>query len=138
MRSGKRLGLVVVVCGCALLTCGAASARAENKIDEKLATILGKDVVLAAHPSAQDPALLEYREKETPKDGRLMLHIKMKYFGKATSTKYLANITITIDTSKDTLRVLDLDYKDDNKIPSSKKKLKAVENELTKKLPKQI
>jgi hypothetical protein len=135
MRSGKRLGLVVVLCGCALLTCGTASARAENKIDEKLATILGKDVVFAAHPSAKDPALLEYKET-SPKDGRLMLRIKMKYFGKATSTKYLADITITIDTSKDTLRVLDLDYKDDNKIPSSKKKLKAVENDLTKKLPK--
>jgi hypothetical protein len=137
MRSGKRLGLVVTLCGCALLTYGAASARAENKIDEKLAAILGKDVVLAAHPSAQDPALLEYKQT-TPKDGRMVLRIKMKYFGKATSTKYVADITITIDTSKDTLRVLDLDYKDDNKVPSSKKKLKAVENDLTKKLPKKI
>jgi hypothetical protein len=137
MRSGNRLGLVVVWCGCAFLTYGATSAQAANKIDETLATILGKNVVLAAHPTAKDPALLEYKET-TPKDGRMVLRLKMKYFGKATSAKYLADITITIDTTKEPPRVLDLDYKDDNKIPTSKKKLKEVEDYLTKKLPKKL
>jgi hypothetical protein len=131
------LWLVVVLCGCAFLLTGATSARAENKIDKKLAAILGKDVVLAAHPTAKDPALLEYKET-APKDGRLVLALKMRYFGKLTSVKYLATVTITIDTSKKPARVQDLDYKDDNKIPSSKKKLKAVEAELTKKLPKKL
>jgi len=46
----------------------------------------------------------------------------------------VADITITIDTTKEPATVLDLDYKDDNKIPSSKKKLKAVSNDLAKKL----
>jgi hypothetical protein len=137
MRSGRRMGLVFVVCGCAFLANGATSARAADKIDEKLAAILGKDVVLAAHPSAQDPALLEYKET-AGKEGRLTLRLKMKYFGKVTSAKYEADITITIDTTKEAFKVLDLDYKDDNKVPSSKTKLKAVEDELTKKLPKKI
>jgi hypothetical protein len=137
MRSNNKIGLVVVLCGCAFLVLGTKPARAANKIDDKLAAILGKDVVLAAHPTAQDPALLEYKET-TPKDGRRVLHLKMKYFGKATSAKYLATITITIDTTKQPPRVLDLNYKDDNKIPSSKKKLKAVEDALTKKLPKKL
>jgi hypothetical protein len=137
MRIGKGMGLAMALCGCAFLMDGATAARAENKIDEKLAGILGKNVVLAAHPSAQDPALLEYKESAN-KDGRMVLRLKMKYFGKATSAKYLATITITIDTSKETPRVLDLDYKDDNKIPTSKKKLKAVEDDLTKKLPKKL
>jgi len=76
---------VFVLCGCAFLASGATAARAGDKIDEKLAAILGKDVVLAAHPSAQDPAL---QYKETPaKDGRVTLRIKMKYFGKVTSAK---------------------------------------------------
>jgi len=130
------MGLVFVLCGCAFLANGATSARAGDKIDEKLAAILGKDVVLAAHPSAQDPAMLEYKETAGKEEGRLTLRIKMKYFGKVTSAKYVADITITIDTTKDPAKVLDLDYKDDNKVPSSSKKLKAVADDLTKKLPK--
>ena len=43
-----------------------------------------------------------------------------------------------IDTTKEPPRVLDLDYKDDNKIPSSKKKLKDVEKSLEKKLPTKL
>jgi hypothetical protein len=137
MRSSKGKGLVVVLCGCAFLVAGATQARAADKIDEKLAASLGKDVVLAAHPTAKDPALLEYKET-TPKAGRRVLQIKMRYFGKTTNAKYLATITITIDTTKEPPKVLDLNYKDDNKIPSSKKKLKAVEDALTKKLPKKL
>jgi len=128
---------VVVLCGCAFLVGGAAQARAANKIDEKRAAILGKEVVLAAHPTAQKVGLLEYKET-APKAGRLVLRLKMRYFGKATDAKYLATVTITIDTTKEPPTVLDLDYKDDNKVPASKKKLKAVEDTLTKKLPKKL
>jgi hypothetical protein len=137
MRRTKGVWLAaVVLCAAAVLAGWPAPARA-GKIDEKLAATLGKDVVLAAHPTAQDPALLDYRET-TPKEGRLELNLKMKYFGKATSAKYTATIKITIDTTKEPPRVLDLDYKDDNKIPSSKKKLKDVEKSLEKKLPTKL
>src|SRR5437763_15974283 len=97
MRSSRGLwGLALV--SAAALACWASPARAA-KVDEKLATALGREVVQAAHPTAKDVSLLDY--KESMKDGRLVLSIKMKYFGKVTSAKYTANVTITVDPGKE-------------------------------------
>jgi hypothetical protein len=126
----------LAVFSAALLACWAAPARGANKIDEKLAASLGKEVVEAAHPTAQDISLLGY--KETSKDGLLVLAIRMKYYGKVTSDKYTSNISILIDPSKTPPRVVDVDYKDDNKVPASKRRLKDVGDKLAKRLPKKL
>lgn len=136
MRGRTVVVLAVIGCGVALVV-GAAPAPAANKIDETAAANIGKQVVLAAHPTAQDPALLEYKET-TPQEGRLALEIKMKYFGKTTSAKYTATITVTIDTTKEPPHVVDLSYTDDNTIPWSRKKVKAAEGEIGKQLPKKL
>jgi hypothetical protein len=44
------------------LACWTAPAPAANKIDDPLATALGKDIVEAAHPTAKNISLLEYQE----------------------------------------------------------------------------
>ncbi len=138
MRDTRGMRFVIAAaCGLGLLGAWTTSGRAAGKVDEKLAAVLGKEVELAAHPTAKDPALLDYKES-TPKDGRLQLTVKMKYFGKITSAKYTATVTITVDTTKEPPRVIDIDYKDDNKIPASGKKLKALENTLGKKLPNKL
>ena len=52
-------------------------------------------------------------------DGRLVLSIRMKYYGKVTSAKYTSDVTITIDPTKEPPRVVDVAYKDDNTVPAS-------------------
>jgi hypothetical protein len=126
----------LALCAVGLLA-GQTAARAATIFDEKQATALGQAVVAAAHPTAKGIAYLEHKES-VPKPGRVVLDVRMKYFGKVTSAKYTANVRITIDTSKDTLRVLDVEYKDDNKIPASKKNLRSVETKLTNMLPKKF
>ena len=49
------------------------------------------------------------------------MNIKMYYMGKVTKRKYSATIKLTLDTSSNPPKVLDIDYKDDNKLPASKK-----------------
>jgi len=126
------------VCSLALLlACWTAGpARGANKIDEKLAAELGKEVVAAAHPSARDISLLDY--KESMQGGRLVLSIRMKYYGKVTSAKYAADVTITVDPSKEPPRVVDVAYKDDNNVPASKKNLKGVGDKIAGRLPKKL
>ena len=134
MRGSNGVWAVALVSAVSL-ACWASPARAA-KIDEKLATSLGQEVVQAAHPSAKDVSLLDY--KEATKDGRLVLSIKMKYYGKVTSAKYTANVTITVDPGKEPPKVVDVDYKDDNRVPASKKGLKEVNDRLQKHLPKKL
>jgi len=137
MRTRSKLVTVLVVGTAVVLTGWGNSAQAANKIDKKLASILGKNVVEAAHPTAKDISMIDYKEA-IPKEGRLVLNIKMKYYGKVSDTKYLADVKITIDNSSQPPKVLDVSYSDDNKIPASKSKLKNVESELTRKLPKTL
>jgi hypothetical protein len=125
----------VALCGIALVLGGPAVARAANQFDERQTTNLGRTVVTAAHPRAKEITYLDHKES-TPKQGRFVLEVRMKYYGKVTSNKYTATIRITIDSGKNPQRVIDVDYKDDNKMPSNKKKLKAVEAKLTDMLPK--
>jgi len=134
MRSSSSVWAVALV-SAASLTCWAGPPRA-TKIDEKLADKLGREVVQAAHPTAKDVALLDH--KEATKDGRQVLSIKMKYYGKVTSAKYTANVTIILDPTREPPRVVDVDYKDDNQIPASKKRLKDVSGRLEKLLPKKF
>ena len=90
----------------------------------------GKAVARGFHMSRQDAKVVriepdkgqvfvEYKEDSSDKK-RLVMNIKMYYHGKATDKKYNANVKLTLDTSSSPPRVLDIDYKDDNKIPASK------------------
>ena len=134
MRRGRG-AWAVALAGAAALACWAAPARAA-KVDDKLATELGQEVVQAAHPTAKDISLLEH--KETATDGRLVLHIRMKYYGKVTSEKYTADVTITVDPSKEPPRVVDVAYKDDNRVPASRRGLKEVNDKVERRLPKKL
>ncbi len=116
-----------------LFACWPASAFEADKIPERLAASLGKDVVEAAHPTAKNISLREH--KETTKDGLLVLSITMGYEGKVTSRKYTAEITITIDTRKAPPRVMDVVYKDNNKLWAGKYRLATVDASLEKRLP---
>jgi hypothetical protein len=124
------------LCSAVLLASWATAVQAA-KIDEKLAAILGKDIINAAHPTAKNPKLVKWSSKKD-KNGRVILTLKMKYGGAVTKTVYDADITVTIDATKEPPTVLDLNYKDDNRIPASKKKLKAVQSTIAKKLPKKL
>src|SRR3954463_12644748 len=95
----------LALCSATVLACWTAGlAQGANKIDEKLAESLGREVVAAAHPSAQNISLLDY--KETTNDGRLLLSVRMKYYGKVTSAKYTSEVTIALDPSKEPPRVV--------------------------------
>jgi len=134
MRSSSGVWALALL-GAGSLVCWAGPTGAK-KVDAKLAETLGREVVQAAHPTAQNVALLDH--KEATKDGRLVLSTKMKYYGKVTSAKYTANVTIILDPTREPPRVVDVDYKDDNQIPASKKRLKDVSGRLEKLLPKKF
>jgi TPR repeat protein len=105
--------------------------KAAPPVGDSLAADLGKDVVEAAHPSAKKVSLLEH--KESSSNGRLVTSLKVTYHGKFTGVAYTANIRITIDPGKPP-RVVDLVYKDDNKITANKKRLEGVRPDLEKRL----
>ena len=85
----------------------------------------------AAHPTAQKISILEYKESDSK--GQLLCSLKMTYHGTLTNAKYTANISITIDPAKPP-RVVDVVYKDDNRIPANKKRLEGVRRDLEKRL----
>jgi hypothetical protein len=139
MRSTLRLLSVAV--GLALL---AAAARADDESavrinkrgtdEKKFAAELGKAIVKAAHGTSKDQTLVKH-ETVKPKEGRTDLKVTMEYAGAlsgaVSSKKYTAHIDVKIDSSnKDNWEVLNIDYKDDNKVPYSAKKVQ----ELIKKL----
>jgi hypothetical protein len=135
MRSSNGVRALALFSAAALV-CWATPARGDAKVDKKLATELGREVLQSAHPMAKDISLLEH--KEATKDGHLVLSIKMRYFGKVTSAKYTADVTITLDPGKEPPKVLNVDYKDDNRIPASKAGLKDVREKVAKLLPKKL
>jgi hypothetical protein len=137
MRSTRGVWFTLVAVAAVVALLGGTGPAQAAKVDEQLAKTLGRTVVVAAHPTAQKVEMTDYKVS-TPKDGRLVLDIRMKYFGKVTSAKYLASVRITLDTTKEPPKVVDINYKDDNKIPASKKGLKNAEDLVARKLPKKL
>jgi hypothetical protein len=133
----RRVRSGVLALGAAVLLAAWATPVQAAKIDNKLAAILGKDIINAAHPTAKNPKLVKWNTKKDD-NNRLMLNLEMTYDGAISKTTYKAKITVTIDATKEPPTVLDLKYTDDNRIPASKKKLKAVQTEVAKKLPKKL
>jgi hypothetical protein len=108
--------------------------RKRGTDEKKFVTEMGKAIVKAAHGTAKEPTLVKY-EKKTPKEGRTEIHITMEYAGALTGAvskkKYTSTIDVKVDSAnKDAWEVLNIDYKDDNKVPFSAKKVQ----ELVKKL----
>jgi hypothetical protein len=91
--------------------------------EKRFVKSVGEAVVKAAHATGRKRDLVKY-EFTHPKPGRTELAIKMEYYGLVSSKKYLADITIKIDsTNKDAWEVLNIDYSDNNNVPANQKKI---------------
>jgi ethanolamine utilization protein EutQ (cupin superfamily) len=124
MRSAFK-GLVVL-CAAALLS---ASARADtpnfnkrgstDKEEKEFVTDVAQTIVKEARSSAKDITLQEYKLKDG-KEGRKVLTMSAGYKGALIKTKYSADIVVHLDAStKDSWKVLKIEYKDNNKSPIS-------------------
>ena len=115
----------LLLAGLALLMTGVARAdmsfkhRGDN--ERRFAARAGEAVVLAAHYTAKDITLKDYKVTH-PKDNRTNLHITMGWkgalSGRFSKKTYTSNITVQCDsTNPDAWEVLRIDYSDDLKFP---------------------
>jgi hypothetical protein len=100
----------------------AALARADDEVsfkrrgdqEKQFAAKVGEAIVKAAHGTAKKVSLVKY-EYEHPKPNRTDLVLKMEYHGAVTDKRYLADVTVKIDsTDKNAWEVLNIDYADTN------------------------
>jgi hypothetical protein len=99
------------------------SFKKRGDMEKRFVTAVGEAIVKAAHSTGRKPALVKY-EFTTPKPNRTELAIKMEYHGLATNKRYLADITVKIDsTNKDSWEVLNIDYVDNNSLGANLKKI---------------
>jgi hypothetical protein len=93
---------------------------------------VGEAIVKAAHGTAKKITLVKY-EFGQPKAGRTELTLKMEYHGALTDKRYVADITVKIDSSdKNAWEVLRIDYSDNNTIKHNEKKLDELIRQLNK------
>jgi hypothetical protein len=113
---------LVVLCAAALLS-GSARGDTPNfnkrgsgaKEEKEFVTDVAQTIVTAARSSAKDVTLQDYKFKDG-KEGRKELTLSAGYKGAVLSTKYSADIVVSLDTSnKDKWEVMRIDYKDNNK-----------------------
>ena len=91
--------------------------------EKRWVTSVGEAIIKAAHPTGRKRDLVKY-EFLTPKPNRTELTIKMEYYGLVSSKKYVADITVKIDsTNKDAWEVLNIDYVDNNNVSANFKKI---------------
>jgi len=115
---------LLVLCAAVLLS-GSARADTPNfnkrgssdKEQKAFVTDVAQTIVTAARSSAKDITLQGHKFKDG-KEGRKELTISAGYKGDVLSTKYSADIVVSLDTStKDKWEVLRIEYKDNNKSP---------------------
>jgi hypothetical protein len=93
---------------------------------------VGDAIVKAAHGTAKRISLVKYDLSE-PKPGRTDLNIKMEYHGALSDKRYVADITVKIDSSdKNAWEVMRIDYSDNNSIKHNEKKLDELIRQLNK------
>lgn len=134
---GVRLTSVALLIGLAL--CGTLAAAEDNisfkkrgDEEKRFVAAVGTAIVKAAHKTARKIELVKH-EYSKPKEGRTDLTIKMEYHGAATGKRYLANIVVKIDSSnKDAWEVLNIDYTDNNSVPSNEKKIQELIKQMNK------
>jgi hypothetical protein len=105
--------------------------RGDN--EKTFVTKVGTAIVKAAHPTAKTIEVDKDKKYEItePKKGRKELRIRMTYQGAVSKlvkkTPYVADIVVLVDsTDKEKWEVLNIKYKDDNKVPHSEKKVQAL------------
>jgi hypothetical protein len=99
------------------------SFKKRGDAEKKFVTAVGEAILKAAHGTGRKPVLIKY-EFANPKANRTDLAIKMEYRGLATGKRYVADITVKIDsTNKDSWEVLNIDYVDNNTIKANTTKI---------------
>jgi hypothetical protein len=91
--------------------------------EKRFVSMVGEAIIKAAHGTAKKVALIKY-EYTQPKPNRTELNLKMEYHGALTDKRYLAEITVKIDSSdKNAWEVLNIDYSDNNTVKHNEKKI---------------
>jgi hypothetical protein len=133
-------GVTLLTC-LALLAAGTAfggpddegiSFKQRGNEEKRFAARVGEAVVKAAHATARKPTLVKH-EYTTPKPNRTELKLKMEYQGAVTNKRYVADITVIIDsTAKDAWEVVNVEYADNNNVPANLKKVQGLIKEMNK------
>jgi hypothetical protein len=90
------------------------SFKRRGTAEKQFVSMVGEAVVKAAHTTAKKVSLVKYAY-EQPKANRTELVLKMEYHGAVSDKRYLADITVKIDsTDKEAWEVLNIDYSDNN------------------------
>lgn len=94
--------------------------------EKRFVARVGETIVRAAHGTSPKPALVKY-EFTNPKPNRTELKLRMEYRGAVTDKRYVADVTVIIDsTTKDAWEVLNIDYTDNDNVPANLKKLEVL------------
>jgi|SRR5579871_1345555 len=120
--------------------CSALVAAADDDIsfkrrgdeEKRFVRTVGTAIIKAAHKTSKKIELVKY-EYTKPKANRTELAIKMEYHGAVSGKRYVADITIKIDsTNKDAWEVLNIDYADNNNVPFNEKKIQELIKQMNK------
>jgi len=100
--------------------------------EKRFYATVGEAIIKTAHPTSRKRALVDYKVTE-PKPNRTEVTIKMEYYGVVTNKKYVADITVKIDsTDKKSWEVLNIDYVDNNTISYNAKKVQELIKDFNK------
>jgi hypothetical protein len=90
------------------------SFKRRGSVEKQFVSMVGEAIIKAAHGTAKKVSLVKYAY-EQPKANRTELVMKMEYHGAVSDKRYLADITVKIDTTdKEAWEVLNIDYSDNN------------------------
>lgn len=100
--------------------------------EKRFVAMVGEAILKVAHPTGKKRALVDYKIT-APKAGRSELTIKMEYYGLVSAKKYVADITIKLDsTDPKSWEVLNIDYVDNNNVPANVKKIQELIKDFNK------
>ena len=128
------MGLTVLLAGRAVAAEEVPTFKKRGDMEKEFVNKVAAAIARAARAKPQRPAVLSY-EYTRPKPNRTELVIKMEYFGLVTMKRYVADITVIIDsTDKNNWEVLNIQYSDNNPSPvgPSVKKIQALIKEFNK------
>ncbi len=123
---------LVLIAGAGLAADEFPSFKKRGDEEKRFVAAVGEAIVKAAHHTGKKRALLDYKIT-SPKANRTEMTIKMEYFGAVSNKKYVANITVKIDsTDPKSWEVLNIDYTDNNNIAANLKKIQELIKEFNK------
>jgi hypothetical protein len=130
----KKLWTGLALASVSVLALPVASLRADDvpqfskkdDFEKKFVSRVAVAIVKAAHSTAKDPSLEEYKFKEV-KPGRTRLEIRATFKGAITRKEYTTNIVVHIDSlDKKAWEVLRIDYSDNDRVPYNSKRIEAL------------